>query len=204
LISSKLIAITGAQREVTEGVTALISAALLLYVGFWLHNKANAAKWSEFIRGQMTSAVKGGTLFGFALVSFFAVYREVFETVLFYQALWLESEGSAQTAVIVGLGVGAAILVLVAWLIARFSVRLPLRLFFGASSVLLAIMAVVFTGQGIANLQSAGKLSANPITFPTVPVLGIYPNLQGLTLQLVLIAAIVAIFLYTRNGRRAS
>ena len=110
-ISSKLIAITGAQREVTEGVTALISAALLLYVGFWLHNKANAAKWSEFIRGQMTSAVKGGTLFGFALVSFFAVYREVFETVLFYQALWLESEGSAQTAVIVGLGVGAAILV---------------------------------------------------------------------------------------------
>jgi len=204
LISSKLIAITGAQREVTEGVTALISAALLLYVGFWLHNKANAAKWSEFIRGQMTSAVKGGTLFGFALVSFFAVYREVFETVLFYQALWLESEGSAQTAVIVGLGVGAAILVLVAWLIARFSVRLPLRLFFGASAVLLAIMAVVFAGQGIANLQSAGKLSANPITFPTVPVLGIYPNLQGLTLQLVLIAAIVAIFLYTRNGRRAS
>jgi len=65
-------------------------------------------------------------------------------------------------------------------------------------------MAVVFAGQGIANLQSAGKLSANPITFPTVPVLGIYPNLQGLTLQLVLIAAIVAIFLYTRNGRRAS
>jgi len=106
--------------------------------------------------------------------------------------------------VIVGLGVGAAILVLVAWLIARFSVRLPLRLFFGASAVLLAIMAVVFAGQGIANLQSAGKLSANPITFPTVPVLGIYPNLQGLTLQLVLIAAIVAIFLYTRNGRRAS
>ena len=102
------------------------------------------------------------------------------------------------------LGVGAAILVLVAWLIARFSVRLPLRLFFGASAVLLAIMAVVFAGQGIANLQSAGKLSANPITFPTVPVLGIYPNLQGLTLQLVLIAAIVAIFLYTRNGRRAS
>jgi high-affinity iron transporter len=204
LVSSKLIAITGAQREVTEGVTALISAVLLLYVGFWLHNKANAAKWSEFIRGQMNSAVKGGTLFGFALVSFFAVYREVFETVLFYQTLWLESEGSAQTAVIVGLGVGSAILVVTAWLLARFSVRLPLRLFFGASSILLAIMAVVFAGQGIANLQSAGKLSANPITFPSVPVLGIYPNLQGLTLQLVLIAVIVAGFVYTRNAHRAS
>ena len=144
LISSKLIAITGAQREVTEGVTALVSAGLLLYVGFWLHNKANAAKWSDFIRGQISTAVKGGTLFGFALVSFFAVYREVFETVLFYQALWLESEGSAQTAVLAGFGVGTAALIVIAWLIARFSVRLPLGLFFGASSVLLAIMAVVF------------------------------------------------------------
>jgi high-affinity iron transporter len=205
LVSSKLIAITGAQREVTEGVTALISAGLLLYVGFWLHNKSNAARWSDFIRGQMRTAMQGGTLFGFALVAFFALYREVFETVLFYQALWLESEGSAQTAVIAGFGVGAAVLVVLAWLIARFSVRLPLRLFFGASSVLLAIMAVVFAGQGIAALQSAGKLSANPITFPSVPLLGIYPNLQGLALQLALITVIVVGFLYTRNnGRRAS
>lgn len=203
LVSSKLIAITGAQREVTEGVTALVSAALLLYVGFWLHNKSNAAKWSEFIRGQMKTAMKGGTLLGFAMVSFFAVYREVFETVLFYQALWLESEGPARTAVVVGFAAGMVILAVVAWLIARFSVRLPLRLFFGVSSVLLAVMAVVFAGQGIANLQSAGKLSADPITFPTVPVLGIYPNLQGLALQLVLIALIVIVYLYTRNPRRA-
>jgi len=204
LVSSKLIAITGAQREVTEGVTALVSAGLLLYVGFWLHNKANAAKWSDFIRGQISTAVKGGTLFGFALVSFFAVYREVFETVLFYQALWLESEGSAQTAVLAGFGVGTAALIVIAWLIARFSVRLPLGLFFGASSVLLAIMAVVFAGQGIAALQSAGKLSSNPITFPSVPLLGIYPNLQGIALQLALITVIVGGFLYTRSARRAS
>jgi len=204
IVSSKLIAITGAQREVTEGVTALIAAALLLYVGFWLHNKTNAARWSEFIRGQVKTAVKGGTLFGFALVSFFAVYREVFETVLFYQALWLESEGIAQSAVLAGFGVGAAVLAVLAWLIARFSVRVPLRLFFGASSVLLAVMAVVFAGQGIAALQSAGKLSSNPITFPSVPLLGIYPNLQGLALQLALIALIIIAFLFSRNGRRAS
>jgi len=204
LISSKLIAITGAQREVTEGVTALISAGLLLYVGFWLHNKSHAARWSAFIRSQMSGALKGGTLLGFALVSFFAVYREVFETVLFYQALWLESEGAAQTAVIAGFGVGIAVLVVLAWMIARFSVRIPLRLFFGVSSALLAVMAVVFAGQGIAALQSAGKLSSNPITFPSVPLLGIYPNMQGLALQLALVTVIVIGFLYTRNGRHPS
>ncbi len=180
VISSKLIAISGAHREVTEGITALVAAGLLLYVGFWLHSKANAARWSEFIKSQMTTALSGGALFSIALVSFLAVYREVFETVLFYQALWVQSEGSGQTAVIAGFAIGVAALAVLAWLIARFSVRLPLGTFFAASSVLLAIMAVVFAGQGIAALQEAGKLASNRIDFPSIPLLGIYPNLQGL------------------------
>ncbi len=202
VVSSKLIAISGAHREVTEGVTALVSAALLLYVGFWLHNKANAARWSEFIRGQMSSALGKGALWSIALVSFLAVYREVFETVLFYQALWMQSEGSGQHAVIAGFAIGMAALVVVAWLIARFSVRLPLGLFFGVSSVLLAVMAVVFAGQGIAALQEAGKLASSRIDFPAIPLLGIYPNLQGLALQLVLVAVILIGFLYLRSGSR--
>lgn len=202
VISSKLIAISGAHREVTEGVTALVSAALLLYVGFWLHNKANAARWSEFIRGQMTSALGKGALWSIALVSFLAVYREVFETVLFYQALWMQSEGSGQHAVIAGFAIGMVALVVIAWLIARFSVRLPLGLFFSVSSVLLAVMAVVFAGQGIAALQEAGKLASSRIDFPSIPLLGIYPNLQGLALQLVLVAIILIGFLYLRSGSR--
>jgi high-affinity iron transporter len=125
VISSKLIAISGAHRELTEGVTALVSAGLLLYVGFWLHTRANAARWSEFIRDQMTSALGKGALWSIALVSFLAVYREVFETVLFYQALWMQSEGSGQHAVIAGFAIGIAALAVIAWLIAH-SARLPL------------------------------------------------------------------------------
>jgi high-affinity iron transporter len=203
VISSKLIAISGAHRELTEGITALVSAGLLLYVGFWLHSRSNAARWSEFIRNQMTSAISRGALFGIALVSFLAVYREVFETVLFYQALWLQSEGSGQTAVIAGFAMGLAALVVLAWLIGRFSVRLPLGMFFAASSVLLAAMAVVFAGQGIAALQEAGKLASSRIDFPSIPLLGIYPNLQGLTLQLALVTIIVIGFVYLRGSRRA-
>jgi high-affinity iron transporter len=203
VISSKLIAISGAHREVTEGITALVSAGLLLYVGFWLHSRSNAARWSEFIRNQMSSAISRGALFGIAMVSFLAVYREVFETVLFYQALWMQSEGSGQTAVIAGFAIGFAALVVLGWLIARFSVRLPLGMFFAASSVLLAVMAVVFAGQGIAALQEAGKLAASRIDFPSIPLLGIYPNLQGLTLQLALVTIIVIGFVYLRGNRRA-
>lgn len=202
VVSSKLIAISGAHREVTEGITALVAAGLLLYVGFWLHSKANAARWNQFIKNQMTTALSGGALFSIALVSFLAVYREVFETVLFYQALWVQSEGGGQTAVIAGFAIGVGALAVLAWLIARFSVRLPLGTFFAASSVLLAVMAVVFAGQGIAALQEAGKLASNRIDFPAIPLLGIYPNLQGLTLQLALVTIIVIGFVYLHGNRR--
>jgi len=202
VVSSKLISISGAQREVTEGLTALLSSAVLLYVGFWLHSKSNTAKWSSFIRAQMQGATKGGTWLGVALVSFLAVYREVFETVLFYQALWVQSDAAAKSAILAGLGVGITALFLLAWLIIRFSVRLPLGLFFGVSSLLLAAMAVIFAGQGIAALQAAGKLPADSIDFPTIPLLGIYPNMQGLVLQVALLALIVGGWLYMRNQER--
>jgi high-affinity iron transporter len=207
VVSSTLITISGAQREVTEGVTALVSAAVLLYVGFWLHSKSSAARWSAFIRSQMAGTasdigVKAGL--GVALVAFLAVYREVFETVLFYQALWLQADAPGRSAVLVGLGVGAAGLVLLAWAIVRLSVRLPLGLFFGASAWLLAAMAVVFAGQGIAALQEAGKLAVDPVDIPSVPLLGIYPNLQGLALQLALVAVIVGgWWLMRAQARRA-
>jgi high-affinity iron transporter len=202
LVSSKLIGISGAQREVTEGVTALISAAVLLYVGFWLHSKSSAAKWNAFIKQQMAGAAGGGTWLGVGLVAFLAVYREVFETVLFYQALWVQSDGAARAAVLAGLTAGVLGLTVLAWLIIRFSVRLPLGLFFGVSGVLLAVMAVVFAGQGIAALQAAGRIPVYPVSFPSIPLLGIYPNLQGLVLQLALVALILSGFAYLRAQTR--
>ena len=205
VVSSTLIAISGAQREVTEGVTALVSAALLLYVGFWLHSRSSASRWSAFIRTRMSGAtgsfgVKAGL--GIALVAFLAVYREAFETVLFYQALWLQAEGAGRSAVLIGFAAGAAALVLLTWAIVRYSVRLPLSLFFGVSALTLAVLAVVFAGQGIAALQEAGKLPVSPLNFPAVPLLGIYPNLQGLLLQLALVTVIVAAWLVMRSPAR--
>jgi high-affinity iron transporter len=194
VVSSTLIAVSGAQREVTEGVTALVSAGVLLYVGFWLHSKSSAARWSAFIRGRMAGAAGSFGLragLAIALVAFLAVYREVFETVLFYQALWLQAGTAGRSAVLIGFAAGAAALVLLAWAMVRFSLRLPLSLFFGASAALLAVLAVVFAGQGIAALQEAGKLPVSPLDFPAVPLLGIYPNLQGLLLQLALVAVII-------------
>ena len=193
-IATALIEVSGAQREVTEGVTALLASAVLLYVGFWLHSKSAGQRWNAFIKSQVSGALGKGTLWGLSAISFLAVYREVFETVLFYQALIAQG---AATAVLSGFAVGCAVLVALSLLIVRFSAKLPLGIFFGVSSVLLALMAVVFAGQGVAALQAAGKLPSDPVNFPTLPLLGIYPNAQGLLLQLVLVGLIAGAYFYT-------
>jgi high-affinity iron transporter len=198
-VSAKLIAISGASREVTEGVTALVSAAMLLYVGFWLHDKTHAEAWQAFIRGRVGGALSGGTLWTLASISFLAVYRELFETILFYEALGAQSGPEGHGALVAGLAVGAVLLAICAWAIIRYSARLPLSLFFNVSAVLLALLAVVFTGQGVAALQEAGWLSVSRITFPTVPLLGLFPTLQSLGAQLAVAALIAAVIAWSRH-----
>jgi high-affinity iron transporter len=80
----------------------------------------------------------------------------------------------------------------------RGSIHLPLGLFFGATSALLVLLAVIFAGKGIAALQEAGILPAEPVNFPGVPALGVYPNFLGLLLQAALILISVGVFVYTR------
>lgn len=194
-VAAYAVDISGASRELTEGITALLAAAILLYVGFWLHSKLQAQRWKEFIETKLHGALNNGALWSIALVAFIAVYREVFETVLFYKALWLQAGTGGQQMVLVGFASAAAALVILSWLIFRFSVRLPLRLFFAINSVLLYILAVVFAGKGVAALQEAGKLPVTVVQFPTIDVLGIHPSVQGLGLQgLMLLAA--AFFVY--------
>jgi high-affinity iron transporter len=201
-VASYVVDVSGASRELTEGVTALFAAAVLLYVGFWLHDKLHAQRWKEFIETKVHGAFEGGTLWGIALVAFIAVYREVFETVLFYQTLWLQAGRGGQHLVLWGFASAAVLLVALSWAIFRFSVRLPLRLFFAVNSVLLYLLAVVFAGKGVAALQEAGTLPVSAVNFPTIDVLGIYPNLQVLGLQGALLLA-AALFVFW-NRRKAA
>jgi high-affinity iron transporter len=197
LVASYAIVVSGATREMTEGVTALVAAAILLYVGFWMHEKAYADRWRIFLHAQLQEALSAHTMWALALVSFLAVYREAFETVLFYQALWMQV-APAYAPVLGGLISAAVALGILGWLIFRGSIRLPLGLFFGATSLLLALLAVVFVGKGIAALQEAGTLPVNPVNIPSLPALGLYPSLQGLVLQMLVVVAIASVFAYTR------
>lgn len=197
-VTKQIIDYSSVSRTLTEGFTALFAAAMLLYVGYWLHNHSNADRWKTFIQGRIHDTVSTGAVWGLVFISFVAVYREVAETVLFYETLWLQTDPGNYGYLFSGLVSAAFILLAMAWLMFRLSVKLPLRLFFRANAALLTALAVIFAGKGIAALQEAGKLRIDPINFPEIHLLGIYPTLESLGLQLALAALIVAWLFYAR------
>jgi high-affinity iron transporter len=203
-VASSLVTISGATREVTEGLTALAATGVLLYVGFWMHDKAHAQRWDAYLRRRLRGALGHRATWGLAAISFLAVYREVFETVLFYEALWLQTAPGGQHALVAGFGVAAVVLAVLSWLIVRGSLRLPLGVFFGATALVLAGLAIVLAGKGIAALQEAAVLSPHPLPAPRLPLLGIYPDLLGLVLQAALALLVVVGFTWRSWAVRRS
>jgi high-affinity iron transporter len=197
-VAGHLFNVSGASRELTEGVTALIAAAMLIYVGFWLHKQTYAIQWQHFIRNKVSQSLTNSALTGLAVVAFFAVYREVFESILFFQTLWLQTDSGGHGHIVSGMATAVVLLVLIAWGVFKFSVRLPLKLFFRVNSVFLYLLAIVFAGKGIAALQEAGKLPVDPVRFFRIDALGIYPNVETLGAQIVLITVAVLLYVYSR------
>ena len=191
--------LTPAKQEALEGVTMILATVVLFYVSYWLLSKMEVVKWNHFVKSKVHSALTSGSSLALASAAFLAVYREGFETVLFYKALFL-SAGPAGSAVpiVTGMLVGAIALVAVYVAIHRFGVRLPLKPFFGVTSALLYYMAFVFAGKGVAELQEGGLLSTTVVSWaPRVPVLGIYPTLESLLAQGMLLTLLLAAVVWT-------
>jgi high-affinity iron transporter len=200
-VSTYLVQIGGAGRELTEGVAALVAAAVLFYLGFWLHSKSQAAQWQRFIQERVNRALSATTLWSLAGLSFITVYREAFETILFYQALWVQTGADGRHMVFSGLAVATVLLVVLAWLILRFSTRLPLRQFFSVTGAFMFLLAIAFAGKGVVAMQEAGLLPSSPVGVPSIELLGIYPNLQSLGLQAALVT-LGALMLLASRGRK--
>ncbi|MFQ5549976.1 MAG: FTR1 family protein [Gemmatimonadales bacterium] len=182
-------------QEMVEGITMLIGAAVLFWVSYWLVSKVEMRKWQQFVHVQMARALSSGSRFALAFVAFLAVYREGFETVLFYAALFASTDGSAPAAagITSGIVVAFGLLVVVYVVIQRYGLKIPLKQFFGVTSALLYVMAFSFAGQGIAELQESGYVAATPVGWvPTIPLLGIFPTAQTVSIQAALAFAILA------------
>jgi len=186
-----------ASREVLEGATMVLASIVLFYVSYWLISKTQASKWQKFIQKKVQESLSKGGLIALWSTAFLAVFREGAETVLFYQALLSTAGESGKFQVILGLLIGSGVLVALFLLLRYGSLKIPLKAFFTVTSILLYYLAFVFAGKGIVELQTAGVLNATPVKYiPTINVFGIYPTLQSLLIQGVLLLAALFAIIY--------
>lgn len=190
-VAAYVIDVGGAQRELLEGCTALFAAVMVLWLGVWMHDRRHAAAWQDYIK---SSLVSGGGRFGFALLAFFSVYRELFEVILFYETLWLQAGPAGHQAVLAGGTTALVLLVGLAWAILRGSAKLPLALFFSINAALLCTLSVVFAGHGVKALQEAGVLGTRPVAFFEFDWLGIHADAYSLSAQALALLAILCLY----------
>lgn len=192
-----LISIGGVGRELTEGLGALLAAVVLVSVGIWMHGKAQAGVWQKYIADKMSKALTKRSAWLLFLLAFVVVYREVFETILFFIALWSQGNGGA---ILAGAAAAVAVLGLCAWALLFYSRRLPVEQFFRYSAILIAVLAVILAGKGVAALQEAGWIDVDLVSWsPRAEIVGLFPTVQGLAVQLAVAAILLFSFWY--NGR---
>lgn len=180
----------------TAGYSSLFAAVILLSVGIWMHQKSLAGRWQQYVKDKLSSALNKRSAVMLFLLSFVTVYREVFETVLFYAALWSDGNGGY---LLIGLLVGIVILAVIAVVLLRTTARLPISQFFAVSSALVAILAFVLVGKGITALQEAGVINVTPIAIPRIDLLGIYPSTESIMAQTAILVIIIISFILNQR-----
>jgi high-affinity iron transporter len=191
--------------DTLEGIFQLLAAATLFYVSSWLTSKSQAQRWQSFIHDQVKGANESAApSLALALTAFLAVIREGGETIVFFQALTVgATEAVEKHAVMAGIATAAVGLAITFFVLNRAAHRIPFGKFFYATSILLYGLAVVFIGQGIASFQESDWIGATFIDhIPTIPMLGLYPTVQTIAAQLLLIAFAAAAIIIPRGARR--
>lgn len=192
-VAQYVIDLSGANRELIEAIAGISAVAVLFWVSFWILNKVETKKWIEFVKAKVWKATATGSVMVFVMLSFFTVYREGFETVLFYQAM-LSFAKYMEWYVAAGLVSGLAVIVGITFLVRKLGKKLPLRVLFGLTMGIGAYMSIAFIGNAVREFQEVGYLQTTHL-IGTVPRLdiniaamtGIHPTLETIVAQIALL-----------------
>jgi high-affinity iron transporter len=202
LVMQYLFSISGANQEIIEGAAMLMATVVLFFVSNWMFAKAEAQAWKHYIENKVASAVKTGSAFALGAAAFLAVFREGAETILFYQAM-LADVDEYVNMIWLGITVGAVGLAVIFMIVRYGSLRLPIRPFFIGTSILMYLMAIAFAGGGIKELQEADMIGVTPLAWMgTIDMLGIYPTLETVSPQIILLLLVAASIVYYRMKNR--
>jgi high-affinity iron transporter len=201
-IAQYIIEISGTSRELIEAIAGISAVAVLFWVSFWVLNKIETKRWIEFVKAKVWKATTTGSVMVFVMLSFFTVYREGFETVLFYQAI-LSFAKYMEWYVIAGMILGLAVIIGVAIVVRKLGKKLPLRVLFGLTMGIGAYMSIAFMGNAIREFQEVGYISTTHL-IGIVPrfdinlatMTGIHPTLETIVAQLILLSVYIIGSLY--------
>lgn len=192
LVVRLIISITPVGRELFEAVISIVAVGVLFWVSFWLVNRLDRQRWMEFLHARAWAAMAGGSALGLVGIGFTAVYREGFETALFYEVL-LSLARSAELFVLLGFLFGSGVLAIVAYAILKAGVKLPVRTFMSIAVIVVMFISVTFIGKAIYELQNTGLLGVTSLigVVPRLPRVladftGFHPTVETLTAQLAL------------------
>ena len=201
-VAQFIIEISGATRDLIEAIAGISATAVLFWVSFWILNKVETKRWIEFVKAKVWKATVTGSVMVFVMLSFFTVYREGFETVLFYQAM-LSFAKYMELYVMLGLLAGMAVIVGLVFGIRKMGKKLPLRVLFALTMGVGAYMSIAFIGNAVREFQDMGYISTTHMmgTIPRLDInvatmTGIHPTLETVVAQLILLSVYVVGSLY--------
>jgi high-affinity iron transporter len=202
IIGGQVIQSYMAQVELMEGIIAFVAVALLLYIGFWLHGKSEVGKWKAYVSDQVKNVTGKNSMLGLFALSFFVVFREVFESVLFLSAINIESSGKQEHAIILGVVVAFIMVIALAWVVLKFSAKLPIPKLFKISSIVMGALAVILAGKGVHSFQETGYITIHGYGFlPRVELLGIFPTIEALGAQVVVLLIVIYVMKFVNRTK---
>lgn len=186
----------GANREALEGVVGIVAVAMMIGVGAWLHSKSSTRAWNAYIKQNLGKAMSTGSFISLFLLAFLSVFREGAETILFYVGIL---PNIAMKDFVLGIGLALLILAIVAVILLKTSVKLPIPMLFKILTSTIYVLGFKILGVSILALQLTNHLPRTIIDLPSVEWLGFYPSVQGVFGQVVYLLVIILMMFFQKN-----
>jgi high-affinity iron transporter len=209
ILATAFINIAPVQRELLEAGTTVFATIVLFYISFWLFRRMEHRRWMEFLSSKVWASAASGSSLALVGVGFTAVFREGFESVLFFQALLFVTRG-LEVWVAAGAGAAAVVLIGIGYAIFRLGRHIPTRTFLTIAVSMIMALSVAFIGNAVRGLQSAAIVSVTGIEgAPRLPIFladltGWHPTIQTVAAQAGLASVYIVGGIYVLiRGRRA-
>ena len=176
---------SGLSNQLIEGVSGLIAVIFMMTVGIWLHNQSRQKEYGKTMTAKAESAIASGGILTLSLLSFFSVFREGAETVVFYIGM---SSSLQLSQLLLGFLSGVVLLGIIGFVILKGSYRIPLKPFFLIASLCIYYLTFKFIGQSVHALQAINMMPNHFVSFvPVISKIGLYPSLESVIPQLLLV-----------------